>query len=64
VATAQSLDGVESVSISRLERLLEEEHNDLIDGVLSIGALEVAQLDNDPAHPERGRLTLEMRGGR
>jgi hypothetical protein len=64
VATAQSLDGVESVSITRLEPLLEEEHNDLIDGVLSIGALEVAQVDNDPTHPERGRLTLEMRGGR
>lgn len=64
VVTAQSLAGVESVSLTRLQRLLEEEHNDLVDGVLSIGPLEVARLDNDAAHPERGRLTLEMRGGR
>ena len=64
IAAAQSQDGVESVTITRLERLLEEERDGMIDGVLSIGPLEIAQLDNDPVHPERGRLRLQMRGGR
>ena len=64
ISAAQSQDGVESVTIARLERLLEEERDGMIDGVLSIGPLEIAQLDNDPVHPERGRLRLQMRGGR
>lgn len=64
IAAAQSQDGVESVTITRLERLLEEERDGMTDGVLSIGPLEIAQLDNNPVHPERGRLRLQMRGGR
>ena len=64
IAAAQSQDGVESVTIARLERLLEEERDGMIDGVLAIGPLGIAQLDNDPVHPERGRLRLQMRGGR
>ena len=64
LAAAQSQDGVESVTITRLERLLEEERDGMIDGVLAIGPLEIAQLDHDAVHPERGRLRLQMRGGR
>jgi len=33
-------------------------------GVLKLGPFEIAQLDNDPSFPERGRLTLDLRGGR
>ena len=36
----------------------------LLDGVLPIGRLEIAQLENDPNFPERGTLTVEMGGGK
>jgi len=36
----------------------------LDEGILTLGPLEVAQLDNDPNFPERGILKLTMRGGR
>lgn len=64
VAAAQSVEGVESVRVTRLQRLFEEPKGELESGVLSIGPLEVARLDNDPNHPERGQLVLDLRGGR
>ena len=33
-------------------------------GVLSMGWMEIAQLDNDPSFPENGKLELIMGGGR
>jgi hypothetical protein len=33
-------------------------------GVLPLGPLEIAQLDNDPTFPDRGKLTLTLGGGR
>ena len=64
ISMAQMQNGVESVTISRFQRLQEEEHDGLVDGVLAIGPLEIAQLDNEAAHPERGRLRILMEGGR
>jgi predicted phage baseplate assembly protein len=64
VAAAQAVPGVQSVTIQKLERLYEGSHHELEEGVLPLGPLEVAQLDNDPSFPERGKLLLTMRGGR
>ena len=64
ISAAQAQNGVLSVTITRLQRLEDEEHEGLVNGVLAIGPLEIAQLDNDAAHPERGRLRLHMEGGR
>lgn len=33
-------------------------------GQIPIGPKEVARMDNDPSFPDRGRLTVDMRGGR
>jgi hypothetical protein len=33
------------------------------DGVLSVGPLEIVQLDDDPARPHHGRLTFSFTGG-
>jgi hypothetical protein len=33
-------------------------------GVLSMGRLEIARLDNDPSFPEHGLLALTMGGGK
>lgn len=64
VAKAQSVEGVENVEVSKLERLGEGPQQEIVNGVLPLGPLEVAQLDNDPSLPENGSLTLEMGGGR
>jgi predicted phage baseplate assembly protein len=64
VAAAASVTGVQQVAVTRLERLFGGPSDALATGVLPIGPLEVAQLDNDPTHPERGLLTLDLGGGR
>jgi hypothetical protein len=64
VAAAAQLRGVASVAVTRLERLGEGPNGELEAGILPIGAMEIAQLDNDPSFPERGTLTITMQGGR
>jgi predicted phage baseplate assembly protein len=64
VATAQAVEGVESVEVTRLERLGEGPNHEIEDGVLPLGPLEIAQVDNDPSLPENGVFTLKMGGGR
>ena len=34
------------------------------EGVLEMGRLEIARLDNDPSFPERGVLTITAGGGK
>jgi Baseplate J-like protein len=64
VATAQAVTGVQSVVVHTLERYGEVSRMALRLGVLLIGPMEIAQLDNDPNEPEHGTLTFNMRGGR
>jgi predicted phage baseplate assembly protein len=64
VAAAQAVPGVETVKVKKLERLYEGRRREIEEGVLPLGPLEVARLDNDPSFPERGKLQLTMRGGR
>lgn len=64
VAAAQAVTGVESVQVTRFERLFEGPNGELAAGVLRLGPLEVARLDNDPGRPENGQLTLTLGGGR
>ena len=64
VAIAQAVPGVESVQITKLQRLNEMPNRELDNGVLPLGAFEIARLDNDPSLLENGKLTLDMRGGR
>lgn len=64
VATAQAVTGVESVQVTRLERLYEGPNRELAQGILKLGAREIARLDNDPSFPEHGKLEFKMEGGR
>ncbi len=64
VAAAQSVTGVESVLVNRLQRLFELPNGELANGVLPLGPMEIARLDNDPNFPENGRLNLLIGGGR
>lgn len=64
VATAQGVTGVQSVRVTRLQRLFERPGREIETGVLPLDPFEIARLDNDPNSPENGQLRLEMRGGR
>jgi len=64
IAAAQGVPGVESVEVTRLERLHEGPNRELAAGVLTVGPMEIAQMDNDPGFPEHGRLSIDLRGGR
>jgi hypothetical protein len=64
VASAQAVEGVDSVEVTRLERAGEGPNNEIDDGLLPLGPLEVAQVDNDPSFPENGTFTLTIGGGR
>jgi len=64
VAAAQAVAGVESVKVTKLQRLYEPANGELDNGVLPLGPLEIARMANDPSFPEHGRLRLDMRGGR
>jgi len=64
VATVQPLTGVESVVVTKLERLDVGANGELAAGVLPLAPMEVARLDGDPNFPEHGVLTLSLKGGR
>ena len=64
VAAAQGVPGVASVTVSRFQRRFAAPNHEIASGVLALAANEIAQLDNDPNHPERGELQIVVRGGR
>jgi hypothetical protein len=64
VAEARSVNGVESVTVDRLERHDEGPAGERQQGILPLGPLEVARVDSDPNLPEHGTVRLTMRGGR
>jgi hypothetical protein len=64
VAAAQAVAGVENAFVTRLQRLYAAPDGEIENGVLPLGALEIARVDNDPSMPEHGRCSLDVRGGR
>jgi predicted phage baseplate assembly protein len=62
-AAVHAVPGVDSVDVHTFQRLREPETTGLDGGVLPMGRLEIARLDNDPNFPEHGTLTLTMGGG-
>jgi hypothetical protein len=64
IAAAQAVEGVENVTVDKLQRRFEAAAGEKENGLLPLGAMEVAQLDSDPDFPEHGLLTLVMKGGR
>lgn len=63
IAAAQAVDGVESVTMTALNRLYEPANSEIENGVLPLAGYEIAQLDNDPNFPEHGKLNIDVRGG-
>ncbi|MDX3454906.1 putative baseplate assembly protein [Streptomyces sp. ME02-8801-2C] len=60
VAVAAAVPGVESVQVTRLRRLFEQDRGEREDGVLRLGPLEIATCDNDPDRPENGLLAISL----
>ena len=61
---AHKVAGVESVQITKFQRLHQNDNTALDDGKLIFDRLEIAQLDNNPSFRERGLFTLTMGGGK
>ena len=55
---------VDSVRVDRFQRLVGASPVSLAEGVIDVGALEIAELANSPNFPERGRLALVGGGGK
>jgi len=71
VASAMEVGGVswvdtrhEEGSPNRFQRWGQLPRGEIEEGVIRMGRLEVAQLDNDPNAPENGRIDFVMEGGR
>jgi hypothetical protein len=63
-AAAQKVEGVRFVEIKKFQRLGIESRAALDAGLMEIGRLEIARLDNDPNFAERGVFRLTMEGGK
>ena len=64
IAAVMAVDGVQSVTPRKFQRLGRLPQGEITSGVMRPGSFEVFQLEDDPSFPERGRLTLTMGGGR
>lgn len=63
-AAAHAVPGVLSAQVTTFRRQGSTDVLALADGRIALGAFEIARLDNDPNHPERGVLGLELHGGK
>ena len=64
VAAVAALPGVTGAAVTVLKRQFGPDEGAAAAGVLTFAPDEIPQLDNDPAHPDRGLLTLMIGGGR
>jgi hypothetical protein len=63
-AAARTVAGVGSVQVTRFRRQGSDDPQPLADGLMPLGRLEIARLDNDPNFPEHGVLRLTLFGGK
>jgi hypothetical protein len=63
-AAIEAVSGVDSAEITRFQRLGKVPNEELEQGYVPMGRLEVVRLDNDPSLPENGELRFNMLGGK
>jgi hypothetical protein len=64
IAAAQSVQGVATVTLRKFQRLVAPSSTSLSMGVIPIGRLEIARLENSLNFPEHGVLRLALSGGK
>jgi hypothetical protein len=62
-AAVEAVPGVESATVTLFKRYWEVENDEIARGLIAMGDLEIARLDNDPNFPENGVLRLSAVGG-
>ncbi len=60
---AMQQPGVASVEVKRFQRFGKNPNQEIDQGLLRPGLLEIVQLDNDRNFPERGKLEFDVHGG-
>lgn len=63
-ARLMEIEGIVSVEAKVFRRRGSRDTRPLLDGSITFGRLEIAQLDNDPNFPERGTFSITMGGGK
>ncbi len=63
IAAAMQVAGVAYVTPLRFHRLGRNPANEIGDGRIAMGRLEIARLDNDPNAPEQGRIRFDVATG-
>jgi hypothetical protein len=63
-SAVMSVEGVDSAIIKTFQRYGKVANNELQQGYIPAGRLEILRLDNDPNFPENGALQLNMDGGK
>ncbi len=63
-AAIESVSGVDSAEITKFQRYGKPPNQELENGYIPMGRLEVVRLDSDANFPENGILRLTMRGGK
>ena len=64
LAAAQAVPGVQNVIPKVFQRQRDDASSALDSGVLAMGRLEIARLDDNPSFPEHGVLVLNTGGGK
>ncbi|MEV4701696.1 putative baseplate assembly protein [Actinoplanes sp. NPDC049316] len=63
VAAAMAVPGVTGAEVTGLRRLFGTDDGEARAGLLRLGPLQIAQLDNASDRPENGRLSIDVAGG-
>jgi hypothetical protein len=60
-AVAMAIDGVDSIEFKKFQRFGKQANQELEQGKIEAGRLEIVRLDNDPNFPEHGKIDFTMR---
>jgi hypothetical protein len=63
VAAAMTVPGVMCATVMQFQRYGRAANGEIESGVLALLANEIAELANDPDHPDRGLLNIDVEGG-
>jgi predicted phage baseplate assembly protein len=64
VAAVQDITGVKGVHATVFKKLFIPAGNELFDGLIRVGNLQIIRADNNPSRPENGRVVLTPEGGK